>query len=69
MHRPKLPNADPPRASASVNRVESDGLAAAAAIAAASFSAVIDTHRPNLFVFARLVEVPSVFGAADGSTA
>jgi hypothetical protein len=69
MHRPKLPYADPPRARASLHRVESDGLAAAAAIAAASFSAVIDTHRSKMFVVSRPFPVRARFGAADGSTA
>ena len=50
MQRPRLPYADPPRARASLHRAESDGLAAAAAFAAASFFAVIDTHRPKMFV-------------------
>ena len=50
MQRPRLPYADPPRARSSLHRVESDGLAAAAAFAAASFFAVIDTHRPKMFV-------------------
>ena len=67
MQRPRLPSADPPRARAIVHRFESDGLAAAAACAAASFTAVIDTHRPKMFVLS-LHDQPA-FGAADGSTA
>jgi hypothetical protein len=51
-----------------MHRVESDGLAAAAAIAAASFCAVIDTHL-NSFLFSRRFRVRARFGAADGSTA
>jgi len=47
-----------------VHRFESDGLAAAAACAAASFTAVIDTHRPKMFVLS-LHDQPA-FGAADG---
>ena len=65
IHRPRLPDADPPRARSFVRRLESDGLAAAAAIAAASFSAVIDTHRPKMFV----LSLQARFGAADGSAA
>jgi len=51
-----------------VHRFESDGLAAAAACAAASFTAVIDTHRPKMFVLSLHDHQPA-FGAADGSTA
>lgn len=48
-HRPTLSYSDPPRARAALHRAESDGLAAAAAFAAASFFAVNDTHLPNTF--------------------
>ena len=64
-----LPYADPPRARATVHSAESDGLAAAAAIAAASFSAVIDTHRSKLFIVSRTFHDSAAFGAADGSAA
>ena len=50
MQRPRLSYADPPRARSVLQRVASDGLAAAAAFAAASFFAVNDTHRPKMFV-------------------
>ena len=69
IQRPRLPSADPPRARAIVHRFESDGLAAAAACAAASLTAVIDTHRPKMFVVSRPFPVRARFGAADGSTA
>jgi hypothetical protein len=52
-----------------VVRVEGDGLAAAAACAAARLFAVIDTHLPEMVVLSRPSHDRVAFGAADGSTA
>ena len=53
MQRPRLSYADPPRARYALHRAESDGLAAAAACAVASFFAVNDTHLPKVLDLSR----------------
>jgi hypothetical protein len=52
-----------------VERVVSDGLAAAAACAAARLFAVIDTHLLEMVVLSRPSHDRAGVGAADGSTA